>query len=281
MKDASGKFVRVVSPKQRARQLAMNGKVKNPYAQGWPDLSPYVKSLASKTVTVKGLFTPGASSSYYDETGWYSYTAKFDNDSNVTMTGTIGAAIDAGPGGKGARAGSKVSIDANGTDTASGGTVVGNDGLLTGLYDQNSRYSVDGAARNGMTNGVQEPDAPNDVYNSVYRDFVVAFTYGYWGGKYGDSTQGFWDVFKPPAAPKGGKPGFAAARAASDPKTMLPYNIWSETMFRFSDDYNIPYGEDYGSGAANRQSPLLDVPDGGTWRMTIGSDGNPGCLDKF
>ena len=116
---------------------------------------------------------------------------------------------------------------------------------------------------------------------ATYRDFVVAFTYGYWGGKFGDSTQGFWDVFKPPAAPKGGKPAFAAARPGVTRRTMLPYNIWSETMFRFSDNYNIPYGEDYGSGAAKRQSPLLDVPDGGTWRMTIGSDGNPGCLGKF
>jgi hypothetical protein len=281
VKDGNGKFVRVVSPKQRAKQLAMNGNKKNPYAQGWPSLEQYLGTLAGTSLTVKGLFTPGVGSPHYDETGWYSYTAKLDANANVTMTGTIKADVKAGPGGKGATAGAPVTIAAAGTDTDAKGGVVANDGLLTGLYDQNSRYAVDSQPRNGMSNGVAEPAAPNDVYNSIYRDFVTAFTYGYWGGKYGDDNTKFWGSFKPPAAPTGGRPGFAPARPATDRKGLLAFNVWSQIMFTFSDNYNIPYGEDYGSGASKRPSPLLDIPVGGTWRMTIKPDGKPGCLNRL
>jgi hypothetical protein len=277
--DEQGDFVRVVSPKQRAKQLPkINGQA-NPYAQGWPSLQPYLDSMAGKKVDVQGLFTPGSASAYYDETGWYSYRAEFDEDSNVVLRGTIGAAIDAGPGGSGARRGSLMRIAANGTDTNSDGVVVGNDDLLTGLYDQSSRYEVGGVPRNGLTNGVAELAAPDDAYNAIYRDFVTAFTYGYWGGRYGASNKRFWGTFEPPSAPSGGRPAFAAARRSTDPAGLLPYNVWSETMFQYSDNYNIPYGEDYGSGAPDRPSPLLDVPLGGTWRVTIQPDGPAGCLD--
>jgi hypothetical protein len=281
VRDGEGTFVRVVSPKQRARQLEKDGKTPNPFAQGWPSLKPYLDSMSGKTVAVRGLFTPGAGSSYFDETGWYSYTARFDKQTNVVMTGTIGADLESGPGGRGKRSGSTIKIAAAGTDTDKNGKVVARDGLLTGLYDQSSRYTVDTTPRNGMKNGVDEIDAPDDVYNAVYRDFVTAFTYGYWGGVYGNNNEKFWRAFAPPAAPDGGKPGFIPARSTKDPAKLLPFNIWSQTMFKFSDNYNIPYGEDYGSGAPHRPSPLLDVPKGGTWRMTVKGDGPNGCLARL
>ncbi|HWH24485.1 MAG TPA: beta-1,3-glucanase family protein [Candidatus Limnocylindria bacterium] len=277
VRDAKGNFVRVLSPKQRAKQLARNGQTANPFAQGWPTLVPYIQSLAGRELTVKGLFTPGAKSAHADQTGWYSYTGSL-KDGVFTFNGTIGAAIEAGPGGTGAVTGSEVTIEVSGTDTVAGGAVVGVDGLASGVYDQNSRYSVGGAARNGLTDGTAEPAAPNDVYNSIYRDFVTAFTYGYWGGVYGDDNSAFWNSFAPPAAPSGGKPAFAAARPSND-GDFLPYNLYSKVMFDYSDNYNIPYGEDYGSGAPGRPSPLLDIPVGGEWRMTIQPDGPDGCLD--
>lgn len=278
--DDDGDFVRVVSPKQRAKQLAKVNGQPNPYAQGWPDLSPYLATMKKKVI-VKGLFTPGAGSDYYDQSGWYSYEATFDASGNVELRGSIAAPLAKGPDGPGRQKGEVMTIAANGTDTNSDGTVVGNDDLLTGLYDQSSRYTVGGVPRNGLTNGVAELAAPDDVYNAVYRDFVTAFTYGYWGGKYGTSNEKFWGTFAPPAAPSGGQPAFAAARTSSDPAGLLPYNLWSQTMFQYSNNYNIPYGEDYGSGSPDRPSPLLDVPVGGTWRVTIQPDGPSGCLDAI
>jgi hypothetical protein len=235
-----------------------------------------MRSMIGKDLVVEGLFTPGTSSADAADTGWYSYAARVTKD-EVQLSGTIRSAIDKGPdpqrtiAGSGAIQGKPMTIALDGVDTVSGGTVTANNDLLTGLYDQSSRYSVDGVPRNGMHDGVVELAAPDDVYNSIYRDFVTAFTYGYWGGRYGDSNAGFWGSIAPPKAPEGGQPAFEQARAGKD--SFLAYNLYSKVMFEYSDNYNIPYGEDYGSGAPSRPSPLLDVPTGGTWRMTIQSDG--------
>lgn len=268
VRDADKNFVRVVSPKQRAKQPATDGpgKTPNPYAQGWPSLQGYLNSMAGRTVTVEGLFSPGAGEPYVSESGWYEYTATFDADSNVTLTGTIQAPVGSSPGASGSVPGQQMTIPAGGNDSA------GPNNLLTGLYDQASQYSVNGTARNTATSGA----TPNDVYNTIYRDFIAAFTYGYWGGRYGTSNSGFWQTWNPPASPAGGQPAFAAARNGTDAFTA--WNIYAETMFQYSNNYNIPYGEDYGSGAPGRPSPLLDLPVGGTLRVTIGSDGPQGCL---
>lgn len=280
VEDAKGDFVRVLSPKQRAQQLDRSGTAPhttpNPFAQGWPSLDDYMRSMVGKDLVVEGLFTPGASSADVADTGWYSYAARVTKD-EVQLSGTIRSAIGKGPdpgrkiAGSGAVEGKPMTIALDGVDTVAGGTVTANNDLLTGLYDQSSRYSVDGVPRNGMHDGVVELAAPDDVYNSIYRDFVTAFTYGYWGGRYGDSNAGFWGSIAPPKAPEGGQPAFEQARTGKE--TFLPYNLYSKVMFEYSDNYNIPYGEDYGSGAPSRPSPLLDVPTGGTWRMTIQSDG--------
>lgn len=278
VEDADGGFVRVVSPKQRAQQLATNGSTKNPFAQGWPSLEKYMESLSGQTLQVEGLFTPGSDNADVADTGWYAYTATFGDD-EVELSGTIRSAIGVGPdpdknrAGSGAVDGKDMSIALDGTNTDQHGNVTSNNDLLTGIYDQSSRYTVDGVPRNGMTDGKAELAAPDDVYNSIYRDFVTAFTYGYWGGRYGTSTAGFWQKVAPPAAPTGGQPAFDAARPSGSSESFLPYNLYSKVMYEFSDNYNIPYGEDYGSGAPDRPSPLLDVPTGGTWRMTIQSDG--------
>ncbi len=102
---------------------------------------------------------------------------------------------------------------------------------------------------------------PNDVYESIYRDLVAAFTWGYWGGKYGDSNENFV-----------GKDPFAAARPATD--TFLGYSPYSAVLFRWTRSYSMPFGESYGSGG--HRSPLLDAPIGGEWRMIIHPDTTPG-----
>lgn len=271
--DAAGHFVRVVAPKQRAKQPTMNGTTPNPYSQGWPSMIPYLDSMKGQSIKVKGLFSPAAGTNHVDETGWYDYSGAFDPvTGELTLTGTIaspigGSTIDQG------RAGLPMSVALSRTQTSPS---PGLDGLATGIYDQNSQYFVNDMARNGFTNGTADPAAPNDVYNTIYRDLTSAFTYGYWGGVYGDDNKDFWGVFTPPNAPSGGQPGFDAARAGND--KFLAYNLYSQIMFNYSDNYNIPYGENYGSGAPNRNSPLLTVPGGGTWQMTIGADGPVGCL---
>ena len=166
-------------------------------------------------------------------------------------------------------------MSSTGSNVNPKGVVTGPNNLLTGLYDQSSAYSVAGAGRNG--NG--DPATPDDVYNTIYRDLVTPFTYGYWGGKYGTANTGFWKNWAPPAAPTGGQPSFQAARSGTDAFTA--FNVYADTMFNYSNNYNIPYGEDYGSGSPTRPSPLLDLPVGGTFRMTIGNDGPAGCLDPY
>ena len=269
--DPSGDFVRVLSPKQRAQQPATVGPQNspNPYAQGWPVLQGYLDSMAGRTMTVEGLFSPGAGAPAYSETGWYQYTAVFDQSSNVTLNGTIQAPIGTKPGAQGSVAGEAITIQADGSDNSSPNS------LLTGMYDQSSAYSVGSAGRNADG----DPPTPDDVYNTIYRDFITAFTYGYWGGRYGTSNTGFWQSFDPPSSPAGGQPSFQAARSGTDPFTA--FNVYAQTMFNYSNNYNIPYGEDYGSGAPGRPSPLMDLPVGGTLRMTIGNDGPTGCLDGF
>ncbi len=277
--DQQGGFVRVVAPKQRARQLDVNGQTPNPYAQGWPSMLPYVESLAGRTITVKGLFTPGTSSPYDGQTGWYRYEGTFAANGDLSLTGTIGASLPSGPGGTGSFPGAAMSVEARTTMRDGAGNPIGVDGLAPGIYDQNSQYTVGGQPRNGWTDGVPDPAAPNDVYNSIYRDLVSAFTYGYWGGRYGNDNEDYWMTFAPPLAPTGGQPGFATARETGvDADRFLGFSIYSDVMFRFSDHYNIPYGENYGSGAPDRPSPLLEVPVGGEWQMTIRPDGPDDCL---
>ena len=274
--DEKGGFVRVVSPKQRASQPAESNGVANPFRQGWPSMADYLASMAKKTTTVQGLFTPGLGSPSFGQTGWYDYTGTFDEWGNLSLSGKIGSPVGGGPG-IGGTPGAELSMRAATEDIDGGGHVIGDNGIVTGIYDENSQYAVGGVNRNGWTNGSADPAAPNDVYNSIYRDFITAFSYGYWGGNVGASTGGFWGTFVPPAAPSGGQPAFAAARRSPD--GFAAWNIWSEVMSGFSTNYSIPYGEDYGSGAPDRPSPLLDVPAGGRWEMTIKGDGPGGCLN--
>lgn len=278
--DDQGHFVRVLAPKQRARQVDTTSGVPNPYAQGWPEMDPYIESLAGRTITVDGLFTPGAGSPAFGQTGWYRYRGTFDATGDLTLAGTIGADLAAGPGGSGSVAGLPMTFRKSTVNRDEAGNAVGVDGLGPGIYDQNSQYSVGGQPRNGWTNGSPDPAAPNDVYNSIYRDLISAFTYGYWGSVYGNNSRDFWRTFSPPGAPSGGRPAFADARHAGG-ESFQPFSIYSDVLFRFSDHYNMPYGENYGTGAPDRPSPLVDIPPGGEWRMTIRPDGPAGCLDDL
>jgi hypothetical protein len=282
--DGNGNFVRVVAPMQRTHQLPLNGSTPNPFAQGWPSMLGYVQSLANQTITVQGLFTPPSSSAYYGETGWYSYTGTFDGSGNITLNGNIQYPVATGFL-SGGTPGMALSVKASTEDVVGSTSIL--DGMVTGIYDQNSLYTVGTSPsgdRNGFTNGSANPAGPNDVYNSIYRDLTTAFTYGYWGGVYGSSSAGFWQTFSPPGAPDGGQNGFTAARPAPDPVVVaggLPYNLWSQVLFQYSNNYNIPYGENYGSGSPSRPSPLLNVPPGGRWEMTVKSDGPTGCLANY
>ncbi len=273
VKNSDSEITRILSAKARAQQTKLapgpaGHQNPNPLAPGWPSLKPYLESMKGENLVFEGLFSPAAGTPHHDETGWYHYEGTINPDGQLIMNGTVEADIHTGPDGSGATAGSTMRIDIDGTDTDADGDVVGEDNLATGIYFQNSRYFVDGAARNGLTNGTPEPAAPDDVYNTIYRDIVTALSYGYPGATYGYTNTNFWNSWAPPAAPHGGKAGFATAHPGET--QYLGYNLWSATMYQWSDNYNIPYGENYGSGAVNRPSPLIEVPEAGTWKMTIG-----------
>lgn len=273
VEDTAGDLVRVVAPKQRTHQPATTGGDPNPFAQGWPSMVPYVESMANQPITIEGLFSPGSGSAYTSQAGWYRYTGTFAADGSIKLTGTYGASTM--PGGTGAVPGRHVKVTGSFTDA------LGNpNGLATGIYDQASQYTVGTTDRN-TPDGAH--DAPDDVYNSIYRDLTTAFTYGYPGGTYGTANSGWWNTWNPPTAPSGGQPAFAAARVQPDPTQpggdqFFAGNLWAQALFGVSTNYAIPYGEDYGSGAPSRPSPLVDITKGTELHLTIGKDGPAGCL---
>ena len=85
----------------------------------------------------------------------------------------------------------------------------------------------------------------------------------------------------PPATPSGGKPAFAEARESPD--SFAASNIWSEAMCGFSTNHSIPYGAEWRGlrigRARSAVTPLVAVPAGGRWEMTIKGDGDARCLD--
>lgn len=223
VKTNNGQFVRVVSPSHQPG--------------AWPGMGSYLASMKGQTIIVKGRF---GNSSYPAESGYYVYTGTFHPTTGaLSLTGTIAASS---PDGSGARAGLPVTASAS--------------ELSAAVYDQAGGYHVAG---DPVAN---RPPSPNDVYESIYRDLISAFAWGYWGGTYGNDNTAFW-----------GKPAFAAARPAGEP--FAGYSIYSSVLWNFTSAYSMPFGESYGS--AGHPSPLLDVPTGTAgMRITILPDTTPG-----
>jgi hypothetical protein len=244
---AGGQFIRIVSP---SNGLANNG--------GWPSMVPYIEGLMGALpsngpgsvgpITVEDYYVGGNADQ--GNVGWFDYHGTFDTATGaLTLSGTLGAT--GAPGGSGAFPGQTMTVSL--------------DGLAQGIYDQGHEYDVNGA-----------PDLANDVYARIWNDLTGAFNFGYWGSSYGTGrdTKDFFASFAPPALPSGGQPAFPPARTASfAPATGgVAYNLYAAALSRFSPDYTIPEGENYGAGGTGI-NPLLPIPTGGEIQATLPADG--------
>ncbi|MDP3971331.1 MAG: hypothetical protein Q8P61_00270 [Candidatus Nanopelagicales bacterium] len=98
----------------------------------------------------------------------------------------------------------------------------------------------------------------NDVYGWIYGDLVTAYSFGYWGGKYGNDSAQF-----------SAKPPFAAARIA--PELFAAWNIWQQAIWATSDSYGMSLGERFKAGG--KKSPLIGIGSGAaTMQVTLRGD---------
>jgi len=263
---SNGAFVGIASP---SNGLPGNG--------GYPSMTPYIDALVAGLPYVTagpfaGMWGPITVQDYYvgstppappysggtttadDNAGWFTYQGYFDSAHDLTLTGSLHG--DLQPGGSGSAPG----LTMTATESA----------LATGIYDQGSEYVVQGAPA-GYADG-------NDVYSRIWNDLTGAFDYGYWGSTFGggDDTQYFFQTWptQTDTSPAGGQVAFAGR----DPSTLpvvnggLPYNLYASVLSRFSPDYLIPYGENYGAGGTN-VSPDIAMPIGGEVKVTLPDDG--------
>jgi hypothetical protein len=158
-----GPFARILSP-----SLA---------ASAYPDLKPYVGSVAGKMVAIGGTYVGpmGPSPNTYD------YSGTFESDGTITLTGTMTKPADppAAP----------LRIEGEGSTP-----------LASAIYTNNGPYTVHNERR-------QVSD--NDVYAAIYRDLIAGFGFGYVDGIYGNDS-GEWYGTTPYHPP------YACARKTDD-----------------------------------------------------------------
>jgi hypothetical protein len=246
-------FVRIIAPDNGAP---------DPSPYGWPDLRPYIRSLAGETITVQDYYVGGNADP--GNVGWFQYTGTFGPTGDLTLTGSLGS--DSAPG------------VASGANFQPAGPAVATtlDELAFAIYSQQigAGYTVGGVA-----------DTANDVFAYLWNDLTSAFAYGYWGSGYGTGldTRDFFATFPTTpgtAPPTGGQPAFAPARTipypATDPAGGVSYNLYASVLSRFSPNYAFPFNENYGQGGAGT-NPLLTIPAGGLVTATLPSDGWDGA----
>ena len=269
---AGGQFIRIASPSNGQANFG-----------GYPDMTPYIQSVIAGLPLVSsgpetGMRGPITVEDYYvgsvppdppytggtttldDNAGWFSYQGYFDPSSgNLTLDGTLHG--DTSPTGSGTAAGLQMTVsEAN---------------LAEGIYAQSNQYTVVGAP-SGYADG-------NDVYARIWNDLTGAFDYGYWGSTFGTGadTRDFFQTWPIGAnvSPAGGQAAFSPPRAAGTFPVVtggIPYNLYASVLSRYSPDYVIPYGENYGAGGTN-VSPDISMPSGGEVRVTLPPDGWAGA----
>jgi hypothetical protein len=242
-----GRFVRIVAPDSSTH--------------GWPDMGPYIRSLASRLPRVTtGYFSgdrgplvindlyggdPGTTA----HQGWLKVEGFFDASGKLTIDGGLHV--------QGLGDGAQ---KPDGTFTPIPQDMTISEATLdVGIYQQ------------GFTYGVGDG---NDRYAWIWGDLTSAFDYGYWGSPYGNNSIDFSQPIGKGSLQTKGQPAFrpkrkvAFARAAGG----LSYNLYAAVLSRFSPSYAIPYNERWGRGGYGT-SPLLDMPRGGKVIISVPPDG--------
>ncbi len=238
--DITKNFLRVISPAKTAPPTFPK--------QPWPDMSTYVNTIQNKQITVTGNFT---NPSYPPEFGYYNYKGTMDSSGNLKLTGNIGATVS----GTGAKQG--LSVETTAAE------------LAAAFYSQAGSYTVQSDPPQNRGTVPPEVTAPNDIYNSIYRDLITGFTSGYWGGKFPDRADPYKNASFLNQQP------FAAARTKGE--AFLAYSLYSAVLRDWTPSYSMPYGENYGSGSYPSPLLSLNTPE---FRLTILPDKTPTTPDS-
>jgi len=240
-------FLRFVSP-------STNG------GEGYADLASgkdsYLRWLTNQgePMTVIGFYTgagPGQGT-------WFCYRAEsFSSAQPTTLSGTYGhasqsAAITAS---RKACAGGTRGLDITTATTPTSGVA----GPVTSqaVYMQDNRFLQGGAVATG-----------NDLYNAIYRDFIVSFAYGYWGSASGSAgwTTATW------LDDADARRAFSAAWPGLTEATTYPrWNSYAEAIWSIGNAYGMPYSDTFGN--AGKGNPLVSGSSIHSLRVTLRSDG--------
>jgi len=108
--------------------------------------------------------------------------------------------------------------------------------------------------------------AGNDLYNAIYRDFIVSFAYGFWGSLPGNEgwTTSSWD--------RGRATAFTAAwPGLADPRKHPRWNAYAESIWLLGNAYGMPYSDTFDN--AGKGNPLVSGTSITTLRVTVRPDG--------
>lgn len=215
----------------------------------------YLRWIADqdRPLTMVGLYT-GAGEG---QGTWFCYQAqRFHSDAPTTLRGSYGfasrtAAADAAR--RDCDGGTPGRVITTATSPTSGVT-----GPVTSrsVYMQDNSFLVDG----GLAAG-------NDLYNAIYRDFIVSFGYGFWGSLAGNAgwITTSWDAGQARAF-RWAWPGHADA--ASHPR----WNAYAEAIWQIGNAYGMPYSDTFDN--AGKGNPLVSGSSISTLRVTLRADGS-------
>jgi len=241
-------FLRFVSP-------STNG------GDGYADLGTgrdsYLRWIADqgRPMTVIGFYTgagPGQGT-------WFCYRAEsFSYARPTTLSGTYGHATQSAAvaASRSDCTGGTRGLDITTATTPTSGLA----GPVTSqaVYMQDNRFLQGGAVASG-----------NDLYNAIYRDFIVSFAYGYWGSVSGDAgwTTATW------LDDAGARRAFSAAWPSLADSTTYPrWNSYAEAIWSMGNAYGMPYSDTFGNGG--KGNPLVSGSSIHSLRVTLRSDGS-------
>jgi len=227
---------------------------------GYADLagntSAYLPWVAAqnKAMTIIGLYTGAGAGSG----SWYCYRSTgFSTTSPTKLTGAYGFSSLAAAQSAAQQNCSGGTPGADITTATSATSGIPGPVTSASVYLQDNRYLQGGAVAAG-----------NDLYNAIYRDFIVSFAYGYWGSA-GWSTSAWLNQGTPTPAFSSAWPGL------TNPKTYPRWNAYAEAIWQVGNAYGMPYSDTFEN--AGKGNPLVSGSNIYALRVTLRPDGDWGA----
>ena len=201
-----------------------------------------------------------------NEPGAFNYTATYDSTTDLwTLNGTIEGGGTTGP----TLLVQGASLFGPGTHDGTGNAMYGEDGPFDAIIN-----GVD----YGWDNGAQVAGTGyQDLVKTIYRDYIAAFAYGYWGGQYGGG-----DNTGTGAANFTMNPQTGAYNNAGVPAASASWNAYDQLI------RNVSYGDGGAAGAYGTAysdtflspglSPAIGTYAAQNWTVTLGDPPNCSSL---